>query len=93
MRIRRDYLNQEYSKTPTEAQDEVEGAFLLDVVIRERAPVLELLASEDKTLLVRGQLGAAGRSCVYALFLGGPREPQAPPVVLQRIWGKRQNAL
>ena len=52
---RRDYLNQEaYSKTPAETQDEVEGALLLDVVIRERAPVLELLASEDKTLLVRG---------------------------------------
>jgi len=32
----------------------VEGALLLDVVVSKRAPVLELFASEDETLLVRG---------------------------------------
>lgn len=31
----------------------MEGALLLDVIIRERASILKLLASEDKTLLVR----------------------------------------
>ena len=31
----------------------MEGGLLLDVVVRESAAVLELLASEDQTLLVR----------------------------------------
>ena len=37
----------------TETEHKVEGALLLDVVIRKSATVLELLASEDETLLVR----------------------------------------
>ena len=37
----------------TKTEDKVEGALLLVVVIRERAPVLELLAGEDEALLVR----------------------------------------
>ncbi len=32
----------------------MEGALLLDVIIRERAAILELLAREDETLLIRG---------------------------------------
>ena len=40
--------------TAAEAEDEVEGALLLDVVVREGAAVLQLLAGEDKPLLVRG---------------------------------------
>ena len=32
----------------------MEGGLLLDVVVRESAAVLELLASEDQALLVRG---------------------------------------
>ena len=36
----------------TEAEHEVEGRFPLDVVIREGAAILELLAREDQTLLV-----------------------------------------
>jgi streptomycin 6-kinase len=36
----------------TKSQHQVEGAFLLNVVVREGAPILELLASEDKALLV-----------------------------------------
>ena len=32
----------------------MEGALLLDVVVREGAAVLELLAGEDQPLLVRG---------------------------------------
>ena len=35
-------------------QDEVEGALLLDVVIRESSSVFELLPGENEPLLVRG---------------------------------------
>merc|ERR1711991_80140 len=38
----------------SQAEDEVEGRLLLDVVVREGAAVLKLLASENQTLLVRG---------------------------------------
>ena len=38
----------------TQTQDEMESRLLLDVVVREGAAVLELLAGEDKTLLVWG---------------------------------------
>ena len=37
-----------------EAEHEVEGGLLLDVVVREGAAVLELLAREDQALLVGG---------------------------------------
>ena len=40
--------------TAAETQHEVKGGLLLDVVVREGAAVLELLAREDETLLVRG---------------------------------------
>jgi hypothetical protein len=40
--------------TTTQAEHEVKGGLLLDVVIRKSAAILELLASEDQTLLVRG---------------------------------------
>ena len=39
--------------TTAKTQDEVEGALLLDVVVRKSATVLELLAREDKALLIR----------------------------------------
>ena len=39
--------------TTTETEDEVERRLLLDVVVRERAAVLELLACKDQALLVR----------------------------------------
>jgi hypothetical protein len=38
----------------TEAQHEVQRRLFLDVVVAQRAPVLELLAGENQTLLVRG---------------------------------------
>ena len=38
--------------TTAKAQHKVEGRLLLDVVVRESAAVLELLASEDQALLV-----------------------------------------
>jgi hypothetical protein len=38
----------------TKTKDQVEGRLLLDVVVRKGAALLELLAGEDETLLVRG---------------------------------------
>ena len=38
--------------TPTQAKDQVDRALLLDVVVAQRASVLQLLASEDQALLV-----------------------------------------
>ena len=40
--------------TTTKAQDQVQGRFLLDVVVAERTPIFELLPGEDQTLLIRG---------------------------------------
>jgi hypothetical protein len=40
--------------TTTQAEHEVQGRLLLNVVIREGTAVLELLASEDQALLVGG---------------------------------------
>lgn len=40
--------------TTTQAEDQVEGRLLLDVVIGEGAAILKLLSGEDETLLVRG---------------------------------------
>lgn len=37
----------------TQTKDEVEGALLLDVIIRESTAVLELLACKDQALLIR----------------------------------------
>jgi hypothetical protein len=38
----------------TEAEDKVKGRLLLDVVVSKGPAILQLLASEDETLLVRG---------------------------------------
>merc|ERR1712178_46450 len=35
-------------------EHEMEGGLLLDVVVRKSAPILELLASENEALLIRG---------------------------------------
>jgi hypothetical protein len=40
------------SHTSTKAEDEMEGGLLLNVVVREGAAILELLASEDQALLI-----------------------------------------
>jgi hypothetical protein len=40
--------------TTTQAEHQVERGLLLDVVIRERTAVFELLSGEDETLLIRG---------------------------------------
>ena len=39
--------------TTAQAQDQVQGRLLLDVVVRQGTAVLELLAGEDQALLVR----------------------------------------
>ena len=38
----------------TEAEDKVEGGLLLDVVVSKGPAILQLLASKDEALLVRG---------------------------------------
>ena len=56
MRLREkegDGLDEDLHST-TKTEDQVECALLLDVVIGEGAAVFELLAGEDKPLLVRG---------------------------------------
>ncbi len=43
-----------HTSTTTEAEDKVKGGLLLDVVVSKGAAILELLTSENETLLVRG---------------------------------------
>ena len=38
----------------TETEDQVQGGFLLDVVVREGAAIFQLLSSKDQALLIRG---------------------------------------
>lgn len=40
--------------TTTKAEHQVQGGFLLDVVIRQRTTIFQLLAGEDQPLLIRG---------------------------------------
>ena len=47
-------LERRLDDATTKAEHQVEGRLLLDVVVGERAAVLELLAGEDQALLVRG---------------------------------------
>jgi hypothetical protein len=47
-------LERRLNDTTTEAEDQVEGRLLLDVVVGESSAILELLTSEDQSLLVRG---------------------------------------
>src|SRR4051812_27744782 len=48
-------LDEDLHATATaQAQHQVQSGLLLDVVIRHSAAILELLASEDQALLVRG---------------------------------------
>lgn len=67
----------EYLHSSAESEDEVDRAFLLDVVVAQAAFVLELLAPEDESLLVHrdalprmDQLLEAGHA-VTALHLAG----------------------
>ena len=49
--------------TSPESEHEVEGRFLLDIVVRQGPPVVELLAREDEALLI-------GRDALLVLDLG-----------------------
>jgi len=49
--------------TTSESEDEMEGRFLLDVVVGESSSILELLSSEDESLLI-------GRNSFLVLDLG-----------------------
>merc|ERR1712226_1010000 len=49
--------------TTSESEDEMEGRFLLDVVVGESTAILELLSSEDESLLI-------GRNSFLVLDLG-----------------------
>lgn len=40
--------------TTTQAEHQVEGGLLLDVVVAQGTAILQLLAGKDQTLLVRG---------------------------------------
>ena len=47
-------LERGLNDTTTETENQVEGRLLLDVVVRESAAILELLAGEDQALLIWG---------------------------------------
>lgn len=43
----------DYLLSPTQTEHQVKGAFLLDVVVRQRSAILQLFACKDQALLVR----------------------------------------
>ena len=49
-----EHLERGLDDTTTQTEHKVEGRFLLDVVVREGAAILELLTGEDQALLVGG---------------------------------------
>ena len=51
--------------TTTQAEHQVEGRLLLDVVVAEGAAILKLLACENQTLLVGGNTERNRSVCVY----------------------------
>ena len=58
--LARQRLDEDLHAAP-QSQHQVEGGLLLDVVVGQRAAVLQLLASEDEALLVRGDTYAKGK--------------------------------
>jgi hypothetical protein len=59
--------------TTTQAEHQVQRGFLLDVVVTERASILQLLTGEDQSLLIR-------RNTLLVLDLGLD--------VVDGIWGR-----
>ena len=47
-------MKPENAKKLNKPEDKMERGLLLDVVVGERAAILELLSSEDQTLLIGG---------------------------------------
>ena len=52
--LARQRLHEDLHAAAAQAQHQVQRGLLLDVVVRQRAPVLQLLARENQALLVRG---------------------------------------
>jgi len=52
--LSREDLQRGLDGTTTQAENQMKGRLLLDIVIRKGSSVLELLSSEDQTLLIRG---------------------------------------
>jgi hypothetical protein len=84
-------LERRLDNAATETEHQVQSRLLLDVVVGERAAVLELLAREDQALLVRGNaflvldLGL-DIVCIVELALPSPTMPISVAVV---DWGYR----
>merc|ERR1712115_690728 len=51
-RLSREGLDEDLHGTTAKAKDKMEGRFLLNVIVRESSAVLELLSSEDQSLLL-----------------------------------------
>ena len=66
-----------YLHATTKTKHQVKSRLLLDVVVREGASILQLLASKDQTLLIRGDallvlnLGLHGLDGIRGLNLKG----------------------
>ena len=43
-----------YLSRLTQTENQVESGLLLDIIVGERTPVLQLFAGEDESLLIRG---------------------------------------
>ena len=52
----------------TQPQHQVEGGLLLDVVVSQGAPILQLLAGKDQSLLVRWDTCRCHAECCHNLF-------------------------
>ena len=57
--------------TTAQAQDQVKGRLLLDVVVGQSTAILELLAGENKTLLVRGNTLLVWNAVRHVSFQAG----------------------
>src|SRR5258705_7285481 len=49
----------------TETEDEMERQLLLDVIIRKGAVIIQLLACEDKSLLIRREAGSNNKHRIF----------------------------
>ena len=72
-----------------QAQHEVKGGLLLDVVVLQSAPILELFAGKDEALLVGWDalLVLDLRFHVLDTLQFGVRTPPAKPKILLKQWG------